>query len=187
LIKKITQITDDGYIYIELHQFNPGTTYYFKISSYDTSFNESNLSNMKSCTVYSDEYMNVYRCTGNFATGIVLDEDNTEGGSPLDTWGTFPYTLPFVLTPCSLYQSGYLYNPDGLTLISWKGIGDNNDIQFQYRTANSSAAWSSWSTLINAIGNNQVNFNDNKYAQFRFIFRSSLWTDSDNFIIKELY
>lgn len=189
---KIDQLTEDGYIFNDFSQLNPGTQYYFKVTAYDTSFNESDDSNVKSATTWntSDGYFNLYRCSGNIVSNVGLDEDNNEGGTVLSTWNLYNSTILYdgnsFYSPCSVFESGLNYNESGMTLISWKGTGDSNDIKFQYRSSDDKIAWSDWSNEVDAIGNKQVNFS-NKYIHFRFIFESSLWTDLDNFYVKELY
>ena len=42
--------TDDGYNILTIYELNAGSVYYFKITSYDTSFNESDDSNIMSAT-----------------------------------------------------------------------------------------------------------------------------------------
>jgi hypothetical protein len=184
---KIDQISDDGYIYLELSQLNPGTQYYFKVTAYDTSFNESDFSNTKSCTIWLGDYFNSYCCGGNFATGITLDDDNGLSGTVPSDFETFPYILPFTLQPCAIYESGLNYNISGMTKISWRGYCDIGDITFQWRYSSDMSTWSSWSTPVDAAGNNEVLFNSNTYVQFRFIYYSNLWVDSDKIIVKELY
>jgi len=180
---KSTALSDDGYIYYIISQLDNGTEYFFKITTYDTSFNESEFSNMLSATPETGQ--NEYRVTGNLATGYSLDQANNSAGTAPDEWLTWGEAiLPITLSPAACYESSLRYKDGGFSIISWRGVGTDNNITFQHREGDTPAL-GSWSTAINAIGNNSVVLTK-EYMQYRFNFNCQNWTDTDYFYIKEI-
>jgi hypothetical protein len=185
--------TDDGFYYKILYEFGNGTTYSFKITAYDTSLNESPESNIIDVASYSSNTENMYRCTGElFIDGISLDELNSEGGTvPTGflKFGDGTYADDFY-TYCSLYDS-YLFKSDDIsgyfTGVTYFGVGDAGDLYFSWRSWDPTDGYGSWSTPTTAVGVQYTSLGTTtKYAQFRFLFASSLWGDGDLCYILEV-
>lgn len=183
---KNPDINEDFYNMVTLYELNPGTEFFFKVTAYDTSFNESADSNVLSA-IPSDEAVTQYMCQGNVYDSITLDSSNAAGGSVIS--GTLTYDDSTyddgVYTYTAYFESMEYYNASGHTAVSWKANGDASDILYQYRTSADAVTWEDWSTLADAIGD-KVQAVTSVYFQIRFIFYSDLWTDTDNFHIKEV-
>lgn len=180
---KTTDTTVDGYAFCYIGQLTPGAEYYFKVTAYDTSYNESDFSNIVTCRTYATAVNdNMYCCQGNIVEDYLwLDMNNTMGGtvpSGFVTYDDINYDTG-TYGPTAFYESGIYYNDDGWTDISWRGAGDADDIKYQIRTSDDNSTWSSWSAAADAIGTKQYNFSGEKYFQIRFIFYSPLWSDLD--------
>lgn len=178
---KNTDTTKDGYAYGYVAQLTAGATYYFKVSAYDTSYNESDFSNVISVTVGSGESRNIYRLAGNmYVAGLTLDRDNTNNGSPLVESELLPWTLPVTLVAGAHYTSGVLRDIDSVTVLS------DGDVYYQIRTSGDGATWTAWSTAAAIGGNITIDFTDAEYCQYRFLFYSARWSDSDYVFIKKI-
>ncbi len=184
---KNPSMSPDGYCYTEISELSNNTRYFFKMRSYDTSYNESVFSNTVSC-VPRDEDDNIYRLTGNIITGLTLDITNPTAGTVPDDFTTYadlddpgPYD-----DITAVYVSPILYSDRGFTYLTYMGAGDPGDIQMQYRTSTDGTTWSAWSTKQNAIGLGSITPAGAKYFQYRAVFYSSYYTDSDKFYVKSL-
>jgi hypothetical protein len=180
-IKNPSQATDGNY-YITLYQLASGSKYYFKIRSYDTSFNVSDFSEVKSCYAYLSDDLNKYFCTGDIVNKISLDRLNASAGANLTgTTTVFPATLSAVLDFAAAWESGIIYNADGFTSLTYFSFGK---LYFQYREY-SSGSFGSWKAAEElSSGPGTVYFNGEQYLQFRFLFASKYWSDADYFYIK---
>lgn len=174
---KSTALSSDGCVYYELSQLTPGATYYFKVTAIDTSYNESEYSNVQSCYIPAAQG-NIYRLAGNIATGHTLSRANSNAGTPLSAWSLFnSIAFPITLSPAAVYESPTLI---GCTGLSW---GASGDIVMQYKLGSTSA----WSSEIDAVTNNSISVSGDTITQFRFIYNANTWGASDNFYIKELF
>jgi len=176
--------TVEGYNIIQIYELNNGTEYFFKVRSYDTSFNESDPSNILSAIPCDNGDENKYKIQGDpYIDGLTLDVLNGEGGvapvSGFTFYGGAKYGEVYY-EATAIYESSQLYRPNGFGTIEWRAIGDSEDIMFQYRTSDDGTTWSSWSTAVDAIGIKSQNLGSVKYFQYRFIFRSTYWADSDS-------
>lgn len=185
---KTPSIDGDGYAYETIHELNNGTEYYFKITSYDSSFNESADSNVDSATPIAVAD-NRYMLTGDPYTGLTLDNTNSKNGTPisgLSVYDTAVYDTG-LYTYTAHYDSYIYHDPDGFSSILWKASGDANDIRYQVRYSDDGAIWESWSTESDAIGSKAIALDDSyPYFQIRFIFYSTLWSDTDTIFIREI-
>jgi len=188
--RKITQQTPDGYIYEIIYQLNIGTEYSFYVASYDTSFNESGPSNIEKAIPFLDTVdFNMYRCQGNIYSAITLDLNNTLSGSVPDGFNKYSDGDDYGskdYQPAAFYESGQYYDEDGFTLFSFRGQADPGDITYQYRTSDDDITYTAWTAEADAIGNVDVTLSSVKYFQYRFIFRSTNWGDTDSIYLKEL-
>jgi len=189
-----SNLTVDGYLYQKFYQLTSGATYHFKVTSYDTSLNESEYSNIVSATTLASALIidNFYMTQGDpFIASITLDVTNALSG-----------TVPSGFTP--IYDDGtygdetYNYNafyesnvirsddPDTpITTLKVKGVTTSGIMNFQYRSWDGSD-FGAWSTAVSAIGVVEVTISSFSYIQVRALFGSSSWADSDNFVIQEI-
>jgi len=181
--------TPDGYAYITLSELNNGTEYYVKVTSYDTSFNESEDSNILSAVPFAGiGLLNMYMIQGDpYLNTLTLDATNAEAGTVPDEFTIYDdFDIPeFDNVITAIYESERFYKIGGLTSIEWKAIGDANDIKFQYRTYDGTD-WGSWSTRIDAIGLHSIDISGASYFQYRFVFYSPSWADSDYVIVRDI-
>jgi hypothetical protein len=182
---KETAVTLDGYIYIIITQI-ADTTYYFKVTDYDNSYNESLFSNVYvGLVAYGTGYFNAFNVSGNiYIDGIGLDDTNPYRGTPLPGWGTFPYTFPIVFDGLAHYTSERIYKSDGLTSLQWMCSGD---ITYQYRTSSDGVTWDAWSAEADANGNQAIDLTGIYYFQYRFIFKSDDFDDPDYIFVKNIF
>lgn len=177
---KSTTTTKDGYIYAYMAQLAAGAKYYFRVSAYDTSYNESDKSNIISIRVGYGESRNIFRLAGGaYSDGLTLDRSNPLDGLPIDDSNTLPWTLPVTLYPAAHYTSGVLRDIDSVTVLS------DGDVYYQIRTSSDGTTWSSWSNPAAIGGNVTIDFTDANYCQYRFLFYSARWSDSDYVFIKK--
>ena len=173
------------------YELNNGTEYFLKVTAYDTSLNESTDSNILDAIPYDNgDLESFYMMQGDpYQAGLTLDVTNTLGGLPIS--GTLTYDDgtydDSVYTYCANYDSIRHYNPDGWSTLSWKANGDTNDIRYQVRYSSDGSTWESWSSVTDAIGNKEIVLDsDYTFFQYRFIFYSDLWGDSDKVWVKEI-
>ncbi len=188
---KNTDTTVDGFCFAEIHQLETGVNYYFKITAYDTSGNESLDSNIVQCRTYATTTLeNFYRCKGNiFEDYLYLDKDNSIGGTVPSDFDTYADNLQYgvdVYGYAAIYESGYYYNSSGWTFVSWVAISHAGDIYFQYRTSEDGATYTSWSSASDAVSTSSITFSSNKYFQLRFLFDPDSWLDSDYVYIDDV-
>lgn len=178
----------EGDCFYEFGPVTEGRTWYFRVTAVDASFNESVVSNTIKIAFTQGTLENRYCLAGNPVEGLILDLTNAGGGSGLDEWiaeyddaeyDTAEYT------PTALYVSPVLYKPGGFSYLLYMATGNLNDVQLQYRTYNGTS-FSSWSAVIDAVGAGSVVFSNNEYIQYRVIFNSRNWSDTDKFMIREV-
>lgn len=172
----------DGNLYKSIYQFNSGTKYYFKVVAYDSSFNKSAESNVLSCYAYTSGYLNQYYLQGFFCDKLALDIANAAAGAVLSDppADVYPADLPATVNYCAAYESGLLFNNEGFSYIAIQGT---NKIYFQYR-AYSSGAFGSW-TIPEAVMTGAKVISGN-YIQYRLLFASENWSDSDYCYVREI-
>lgn len=179
---KNASMSADGLLYKTIYQFSSGTQYFFKVVAYDSSYNKSEESNILSCYSYTSSLVNQYYCSGSFFDKLVLDRLNAIGGAPLTDppEDVFPAELDAVLNYAAAYESGLLYHKDGFSYVVVYGT---NKIYFQYRVyaSGSFGAWSNPESIT--VGAKVVSGN---YIQYRLLFSSAEWTDSDYCYVKEI-
>jgi hypothetical protein len=180
---KNPDISPDGYCFVEIGELNPGTIYYFKVKSFDTSYNESDFSNTVSCRVAdSVGSTNDYCVAGDIGNGIELDYQNLKFGEFPDEFvsydeinydaGTYGVT--------AIFESGIFDLSYGFDSISVRGFGEVDDIQFSYRTSDDGSIFSAWSTPVDICSGKIIqSLSGKRCFQYRFIFYSSSWWDSD--------
>ena len=188
---KNTDITIDGYVYANIHQLQAGALYYFKVTAYDTSGNESLDSNIVSCRTYNDATgENKYRCQGNiFEDYLYLDKDNSQGGTVPAEFDIYSDNLQYdidVYGYAAIYESAAFYNADGWSFVSWVAIGDPEDIMYQYQTSDDNITYTAWITAADAITNNAITFSGEKYFKIHFLFDPESWLDTDYVYIDDI-
>lgn len=178
----------DGYVGCFVGQLTNQLRYYFKVQSYDNSYNYSADSNIMNCVpYYTSSGENFYRVDGDIVNGLILDINNSRNGTPptgYPTYGTYNYS-GYNYAPCSYYESDEFYNPDGWSYLRF-GVVSSDKIKIKYKTKQtSSASWSSWSGEMDAL-DGIINFTGQQYFKFAVIFYSLLWSDPDKFYVKEV-
>jgi len=169
-------IVDDNAT-LTIYGLSLGITYYFKIVSYDTSYNDSLDSNIVSQATYSSA-ANKYYVQGVDSTGLTLDSQNNAQGTaptgftvygPGSLFGTATYEYT------AAYESSLIEN---ITEISWTGTGD---VWFQWRSYDGTT-YSSWTAVSDASGDHEQAVSGD-YVQYRFLWSSVLWSLPDSIII----
>jgi hypothetical protein len=178
-------VTPDGYFYREIIGLTAGTTYYFKVKSYDTANNLSDDSNVLSCTLETTLGTEIqYMTDGNIASGIYLAIDNPHGGY-LPTGFTHYDDLDYdegTYELTAVYQSIIFHKAAGIASIQTYGQGDPGDIMVQWRSY-SNGSYSAWSDEQEGVGAQVIDTGDNGYVQLRFLFYSPNWSDTDTIIV----
>jgi len=185
----------DGYCYHVLSGLKNNTTYKFKMRVFDTRYNYSDYSNIVECTIIDELYYsfeNKYRTQGNIFTGINLDVSNSGNGRvpALMNYNWYLYDTVYYdavnYSPAAIYESFLIYKNDGISEITIKGSGGQGIIKYQKRYYNN-GSFSPWSDEYDAIGIININCENNKFVQLRFIFYSVYWDDTYNiYVIKIL-
>ena len=106
---------------------------------------------------------------------------------PLSSWTLYDSETydDSTYAPTGYYESRLMFNYSGFSSITWTGVGDANDIKFSYRSGNSIDNLSGWSAETNAIGSGSQSLGD-RYFQYRFIFYSTSWSDSDSMTVNTI-
>jgi hypothetical protein len=191
--EKGSSMTDDGFRYKMLYQFNNGTEYYFKVTAYDTSFNESGYSNILSAIPYeaSTQYQNMYCCTGDpFVAGVSLDVSNTQGGTVPSGYLTYDDGTydDDVYEYNSFYETHILKSEEdtGFTSVTVNCISVSGYIYFQWREYfPATDTFGAWSAATDTTGVYTHTISGDS-VQLRFLICSGLWSDNDQVLIKEL-
>ncbi len=183
---KGSDLSYDGYRYYIIGNLNLDTEYYFKMTAYDTNLNESDFSNILSCTPTLGTGI-LYCLTGDpITSGLELDMINSMGGvltndDMLEMYGDHNYDLNnYAYTAC--YESPELSDRHGFNSITIKGYGDPNDIKFTYKDIETGL----WSTPVDAVGNKTISLNGVKKMIYRILFCSENWTDTDRAYVMDL-
>jgi hypothetical protein len=181
-------------IYV-IEGLQPDTLYYFKIISFDQSFNlsdDSNILSHISANMPASTQI-FYMCKGHMFYGITLDINNSEGGyipngfTHYDELNYHDDDSVFQTTyeNTAVYQSYLLKRSKGIDKIITYGTGQLGNIVAQWRSYTNSS-YSAWSDEIPAIGTVAINTEGNIYVQLRFIFKSPFWADSEKILITDI-
>lgn len=179
--------TPDGLVFRTLQPLENLHRYYFKIESTDTSYNRSDESNIGTMFAVSSS-PNLYRLTGNIIGGLTLDITNAESGTvPADftTYADLDDPGPYDAIT-AVYVSPILDSDRGFTYLQYVGIGDAGDIKIQYRTGADGTTWTAWSEKQDAVGLGSIDAAGSKYLQYRAVFYSPSYSDTDKFYVKSL-
>ncbi|PKL17867.1 MAG: hypothetical protein CVV49_08805 [Spirochaetae bacterium HGW-Spirochaetae-5] len=134
-----------------------------------------------------DDSENRYNLAGNPYQGFILDMTNPGAGSGNTEWAEYDIaefdTAEF--TPTAVYQSAVLRKIGGYNRIIYRTIGGPGDVMIQYRTY-SSGIFGAWSDLQDCYNTTTLDLQGNEFIQYRVVFNSPNWTDSDKFMIKEV-
>jgi len=188
---KTPSITHDGYYYCILSQLNPGNQYHFKIQAYDTSYNRSDYSNIKSCFISSDT-ARIYGLNGDLVS-LDLDRAGKSNWAPscvsdlitLAIYDAAEYdTKRYHYT--AIYQGPALFNKSGWQGMSWGGYFVGSTPHFRYRTSDDGSAWTTWSERIDAYDEQGISFEGPLYLQYQFLLRSDSWRYGDFIYVKNL-
>jgi len=182
---KQPETTLDGYAYIDLHELNDNTEYFFRVSCYDTSYNESIASNTMRVIPYSSPIVeSMYCCDRDSHLSVVLDPNNTNNGTaPAEEYqyDEFLYDEQ-AYQPTARYTSQYYYHPTGWDYIEWRGAGN---VYISIRTSDDGDTWSDWTGWINAVTISQYTLSGALYVQYRVMYLGN-WIDNDYFYIRKL-
>ena len=166
--------TYDGYVGVELRELLPGVRYYFKVTSFDTRYNESEDSNVLSA-VSPAENFNAYRVTGVLYSVVSLDITNPRRGTVPDRFTTFTdldSAGPYDPLTAGI-ESPVLRTMAGVLLV-WRSFGD---VVFQSRVSDDGITWGDWVEELSSVQNKIIPAG---YYQFAFIFRSPFYTAVDD-------
>jgi len=87
----------------------------------------------------------------------------------------------------AIYQSDPQSDPNGFSHISWEADGDPGDIMFQYRISEDGITFNAWSEEIDAIENSIKVFSEDPVSfEYRLVFYSPNWSDTDNVRVLEI-
>ncbi len=185
---KNPSISSDGYCYAEIRELSPGTVYYFRVSAFDSSYNEGEPSNvLVAVPLHIDNAANWVNVDGNEFDAIELDAANSREGTAPAGFAVFD-DAEFdvdVFAPSGIWESPVYYHPSGYDFIRWKGITDGDGIDYQLRISDDGSTWTSWGTAASAVGSMSVAVGA-KYFQIRFLFNADSWADSDWLYIQNL-
>lgn len=134
--------------------------------------------------VYNEKF---HKCQGDILTGVTLFV-GPSGNMPLDSWTLYDSETydDSTYSPTAYYQSRLHYNINGFSTLTWTATGDANDIRLSYRVGNDIDTMSDWTTPSNAIGASQTQSIGYRYFQYRFIFYSTAWSDTDSVVVSSL-
>jgi len=182
-IDESSPLTDDGLYYYSITGAGTNKRFY-KIHAYDTSGNLSEEGNIKESLHVLDAYENQYYLTGTPLSGLSLDVNNPKNGTPPSSeilYGEAVYGLDYY--GLTAYYLSPIYRLTDYNLFSYSGSGN---INFQYKSSSDNITWSSWSSDIDANETASLDISSYNYFQFRLIFTSDKWSDSDSFQITEI-
>lgn len=179
------EVSADGYCYAVLYGFTIGVTYYFKIVSYDNSYNESEDSNITTAVIPPAVNNETQYCTqGTLFNAISLDRDNSKNGTVPDGFTVYDesnYDAGYYGIT-AIYESHLLYDVNAIRV---HGVADTaNDIQLQYRTYEN-GSFGAWSSAIDAVGYTNLSIGG-ATIQVRFVFYSPNWSDDDYIYISHI-
>jgi len=177
-------LTEDGYHFVDITGLQEGLRYWYKARAIDAALNPSEYSNIFEALQILSVYENQYYLQGDVWTGLSLGITNPEGGTPPDTevlYGDAVYGIDhYGLTA---YYLSPIYRLKDYTLFSYTGQGT---VIMQYRTSSNNVTWGPWSADIPVDGDAALDITSAIYFQFRVIFASVTWSDSDTFQLKEI-
>ena len=122
---------------------------------------------------------NLYMLSGNTVSGLFLDVTNSEAGTlPTDlvSYDDINYDAG-LLGISAVYTSLYMIDVLGFSELVCIGVGN---VFFQYRELGGA-----WSAEQDATGE-QIFTLSGTEIQFRFIFKSELWSDPDSIIVTRI-
>lgn len=126
--------------------------------------------------------VNNYQLIGSLTTNLALDSSNPGGGVVLAEWNTYDDGTydDETYEPAAVYSAN-IDNRQILNFkVAWSSTGDSNDIKFQYRTSQNGISFTPWNAEIDATTIKEQAIMGFRYYSIRFIFESSLWSDSDS-------
>lgn len=175
---KSPSMTSDGLCTVELSDLGDNVTYYFKVSAIDTSYNESDYSNILTITT-DDTAENLYCLTGNIYTGITLDTTNAALGVVPEEYLVYDDIdgdgfSPSVVT--AVYTSQVVKNKRGLYSLTLNGSGL---IAIKWRSSNDGITWGVWSEEVEATAKIEVLLDGSYYVQYMILFYSASFSDDD--------
>jgi hypothetical protein len=183
---KNPSVSVDGYAYINLYELTAGCNYYVKVNSFDTSYNESDDSNVLFATPLSSADV-LYCLSGSIYAGLTLDILNALSGTVPDGYMTFDdlddssYDWDLFIT--AAYQSGDHFSETGFSSITWKSTSP--DIYLKYAESDDGTTWT-WSAEIDTYAASTTALSGKKYLKYIIIFYSESWDDTDTIYIKEI-
>jgi len=128
-----------------------------------------------------------HKCQGDIRTGVTL-YIGPSGNMPLSTWTLYDSETydDSTYAPTAFYESRLMYKAGDFSSINWTATGGANDIKFSYRYGDTIDSLSAWTSGVDAIGVGETQSLNTKYFQYRFIFYSSTWNDSDGVVVNSI-
>lgn len=186
---ELTNITTaQGNYIITLTGLKAEAEYQFKIIAYDTNGNRSTESNtyiVRTSNVFNYSYENKFNCKGNLLEGITIDVTNQAGGTLPDElnndwilYDSCKYDSNYY-SPNSVYETPLFRSNKGFKFFSWLVDAGLNKVKWQYRFYHD-GIFSDWSGLHQPADAFYFQCPDGtKGVQFRFVFYSISWNDTD--------
>lgn len=172
--------TSDGFYFVELRQLQDETLYYFSVSSIDSRLNESEKSNVLSCTTLKDQEENKYNCIGNeFVEGVSISLGSGSGSVPdiYETYSDAPeYDTAEYQPPAFVLSQEYAGNFESIT---FSCSGDQGECYYRIYQSGT------WTDEIKMSDQLKYMLNNNPF-RYMLIFRANDWSSTDTIIIKEL-
>jgi hypothetical protein len=170
-----------------VYELKAGAIYFVKLKSFDTSYNESNDSNVLSCSTFN--YVeNFYCCSGSIYNGLSTDIYNSLNGYVPDRFLTYDdFDDPdcdYSKIITAAYQSGSMYNHNVFQSISFDSICDVGNITFSYKNSNDGLSWSDWTAEENV--DNSYHVMTGKHVIFNLLFYNPNWSNSDSVRVKSI-
>lgn len=183
---KNPRLSPDGYCYMTIPGLTPGARYYFKIASYDTSFNVSAHSNILSA-VPTQSADSLYCLQGSIFTGLTLDISNTLLGAVPDGYMTYAdlddsYDWDLFIT--ASFQSGVYFSESGFSTITWNAISSSS-VCIKIAESEDGTTWT-WGSEIDVSASNYTTLTGKKYMKYIIIFYSPSWDDTDSIYITSI-
>lgn len=181
---KLPSTDDEGNKYIYVHQLNAGTTYYFKMRSYDEDFNISEFSNVVSCVpLVDDGELNQYYTSGDGTSEpIEYDSSNPYDGtepSGFSAYGSAYYGVD-TYGPAGVYDSQLMM----ISQLHWRGQARPGGLLYQKRTSEDGATFTDWSDPENAVGICGIDCDETVYTQVRFVLNPLRVSDTCKIFIR---
>lgn len=178
-------ISPDGYCYQAIYELTAGSTYYVKVTSFDTSYNESDDSNILQAVPLASAD-NLYCLSGTVYGGLELDIDNTYIGTVPDgymTYNDLDGTYDWDLFITASFQSGVHFCEAGFDSMQWKSTSAN--VYIKIAESDDGTTWT-WTEEIDTYTSNIATLTGKPYMKYVIIFYSPSWDNTDTIYITNI-